>query len=62
MKELSSEYIVKLYKSEETPKFIYLIMEACSGGDLKKDQIKQKNKVYSVDEATKVLADVIRGL
>lgn len=37
-------------------------MEACNGGDLKKDQIKQKNKVYSLEDATKVLADVIRGL
>lgn len=62
MQELDSEYIVKLYKSDETEKFLYLIMEYCNGGDLKKDQIKQPNRVYSLDNATTILADVIRGL
>ena len=37
-------------------------MEYCNGGDLKKDQAKQPNRVYSLEKATKILSDVIRGL
>ena len=37
-------------------------MEYCNGGDLKKGQAKQPRRVYSLENATKILADVIRGL
>ena len=37
-------------------------MEYCNCGDLKKDQVKQPNKVYTLENASAILSDVIRGL
>ena len=62
MKQLNSPYIIKLFKNDENEKYIYLLCEYCNGGDLQKDQARQPNKVYSLDDALLILSDVIRGL
>jgi serine/threonine protein kinase len=62
MKELSSEYIVKLHCSHETNEYLYIVLEFCNGGDLKRDMGKQTDKVYTLHNAARILSDVIRGL
>lgn len=62
MKSLNSEYIVKHHTSHETDDFIYLVLEFCNGGDLRKDMNKQPDKIYALREAARVLADVVKGL
>ena len=62
MKSLNSPYLLHLYKSSETNKHLYLLCEYCDGGDLEKDQARQPDKVYKLDDATEILAEVIRGL
>ena len=52
MKELNNEYIVRLYKEMENDRFLYLIMEYCNGGDLKRDQTKQPNMIYTIEKAS----------
>lgn len=41
---------------------MYIVIEFCNGGDLKKDMGKQPEKVYTLKQATRILSDVIRGL
>jgi serine/threonine protein kinase len=41
---------------------MYIVLEYCNGGDLKKDLGKQPDKVYTLQDTTRILADVIRGL
>ena len=53
---------MRLYTYQDEEKYLYLIMEYCNGGDLKKDQVKQPNKVYTLENASAILSDVIRGL
>lgn len=62
MKSLNSQYIVKLNTSHESNDYIYIVLEFCNGGDLKKDMGKQPDKVYSLKETARILSDVIRGL
>jgi serine/threonine protein kinase len=62
MKELQSNYIVKLHDSQDTKDYMYIILEYCNGGDLKKDMSKQPNKIYSLRETARILSDVVRGL
>ena len=53
---------MKFHDSEETPKSIYLLCEYCDCGDLERDQMKQNNRVYKLQDAIEILADVIKGL
>ena len=53
---------MRLYTYQDEEKYLYLIMEYCNCGDLKKDQVKQPNKVYTLENASAILSDVIRGL
>ena len=62
MKSMNSEYIIKLYDTEEDEKYIYMVLEYCNGGDLINYQAKLNNKVFTLDKATTVLAEVIIGL
>lgn len=41
---------------------MYIVLEYCNGGDLKKDMGKQPDKVYNLKETARVLSDIIRGL
>jgi serine/threonine protein kinase len=62
MLDVDSPYIMKLYSFEEDEKYKYMVCEYCNGGDLLNYQAKQKNKVFTLDDATLVLSEVIRGL
>jgi len=59
---MKSQYIIRLEDVEEDDSFIYLLLEYCDGGDLVNYQAKLKDKVFSLDKATEVLAEVILGL
>lgn len=62
MKTMNSPYIIKLYETLEDKDYIYLVLEYCDGGDLTIEQGRLPGMVYTMDDATTVLADVIRGL
>lgn len=62
MRTMKSPYITKLFDVEEDDNFIYLVLEYCDGGDLVNYQAKLKDKVFTIDRATEVLAEVIIGL
>jgi len=62
MRMMKSQYIIRLEDVEEDDSFIYLVLEYCDGGDLVNYQAKLKDKVFSLDKATEVLAEVILGL
>lgn len=62
MKSMKSKYIMQLYDFDEDENYKYFICEYCDGGDLLNFQAKQPNKVFSVDKATAILAEVIHGL
>ena len=38
------------------------MVEFCNGRDLRIDMGKQPNKLYTLDEATKILVHILRGL
>ena len=59
---MNSRYIIRLEDVQEDESFIYLVLEYCDGGDLVNYQAKLKDKVFSLDKATEVLAEVILGL
>ena len=59
---MNSPYIIKLFDVEEDDNFIYLVLEYFDGGDLLNYQAKLKDKVFTIDRATEVLAYVIYGL
>lgn len=62
MKNMNSPYITKLYDVEEDKDFIYLVLEYCDGGDLVNYQAKLKDKVFTLQETTEILTEVIKGL
>jgi serine/threonine protein kinase len=59
---MNSPQIIQLYDVQEDETNIYLLLEYCDGGDLINYQAKLTNKVFSIDKATDVLAEVIVGL
>lgn len=58
MKKLSHKNIVKLHDLVMTSNSIYLIMEFCAGGDLKR---YCRNRKLSEDEATMILKQICQG-
>lgn len=62
MLDVDSPYIMKLYSFEEDENFKYMVCEYCNGGDLLNHQAKQKKQVYTLEKATEILSEVIRGL
>lgn len=56
MKTMNSKYITGLNDVKEDESFIYLVLEYCDGGDLVNYQAKLKDKVFTLDKATEVLA------
>lgn len=62
MKTMNSPNIIKLYDVFEDETSIYLVLEYCDGGDLINYQAKLPNRVFNLQKATEVLAEVIIGL
>lgn len=62
MKTMNSQNIIKLYDVSEDEQSIYLLLEYCDGGDLINYQAKLKDRVFGLQKATEVLAEVIIGL
>lgn len=56
MKSMNSPNIIKLYEVKEDETNIYLLLEYCDGGDLINYQAKLKDKVFTIEKATEVLA------
>ena len=53
---------MKMENVEEDDTYKYLICEYCNGGDLFNYQAKKKERVFTLDEAVNILADIIYGL
>jgi serine/threonine protein kinase len=53
---------MELLSVEEDENFKYFVCEYCDGGDLLNYQAKQEKKVFTMKNATKILAEVILGL
>jgi serine/threonine protein kinase len=62
MKTMHSKNIINLYETFEDETSIYLLLEYCDGGDLINHQAKLKDRVFTLQKATEVLAEVIVGL
>ena len=62
MKEMNGRQFMNLYRVEEDKEFKYLVCEYCNGGDLLNLQAKQKNKVFTLERATQILAEVVKAL
>lgn len=62
MQDIKSDHVVKIIERDEDESCIYLVCEYCDGGDLFNYQAKKENKRFKVDEAAKVLSQVIVGL
>lgn len=62
MMSFKSQYIMRLIDFSEDEKFMYMICEYCNGGDLLNHQAKQPNKIFSLERATEILAEIIKGL
>lgn len=58
MKKLNHPNIVKLYDIVTTANSIYLVMEFCGGGDLKR---YCRNKKLNEDEAISIIKQICRG-
>jgi serine/threonine protein kinase len=48
MKQMNSQYIIRLYDHFEDKNYIYLLLEYCNGGDLINYQAKLKDRVFSL--------------
>ena len=62
MREMKSPHIVKIFNNFEDDFYYYLECEYCEGGDLFNYQAGKKGKKFQVDEAARIISDVIRGL
>jgi serine/threonine protein kinase len=62
MKSVNSPNFIKFYEHKEDENYIYLVLEYCDGGDLLNYQAKLKDKVFPLDKATDMLAEVIIDL
>jgi serine/threonine protein kinase len=59
---MNSPHIIKLYNVHQDNDFYYLCLEYCDGGDLVNYQARFKDKVFPLNKAIEILAEVIRGL
>ena len=62
MKSMDHKNLCKLYSFEEDDINFMMLMEYCDGGDLLNVQARQPGSVFSLQEAIKVLKEVIWGL
>lgn len=53
---------MKLHRTDEDPKFKYMVCEYCDGGDVITVQSKQPNRVFTLEKASHILSFVIKGL
>jgi serine/threonine-protein kinase ULK/ATG1 len=58
MKKLNHPHIIKLYDVVTTANSIYLIMEYCAGGDLKR---YCRNRKITEEEATLIIKNIAKG-
>ena len=62
MRSIDSPYIMRLYETREDEAFKYLFCEYCNGGDLLNYQAKQTDRVFKLEKALQVSAEIIKGL
>jgi len=56
------ECVVELYDIFETRKYLHLVMELCSGGELLQRMTKRQGKPYNERECCKIMNQVARGV
>lgn len=54
--------IVKYYETYDDTKYMYLVMEYCSGGELFDRIAKQKDQVFNESEAATIMKKLLRAI
>lgn len=63
MKEMSqSPYVVQIEEFGEDEDSYFITCEYCNMGDLINFQAKQENKLFSLEKALEIIAEVLKGL
>jgi len=65
LKEISNEYIIKLYEVKETTNYNFLVMELCNGGELSKcleDYQNKYHKPFSEEIVQYLMRQIISGI
>jgi calcium-dependent protein kinase len=60
--QLDHPNIVKYYDTYEDDKFLYLVMEYCSGGELFEKITKSKTQVFNESEAAEIMKKLFRAV
>jgi calcium-dependent protein kinase len=60
--KLDHPNIVKYYETYDDAKFLYLVMEYCSGGELFDKIAKKKNQVFNESEAAEIIKKLLRAV
>lgn len=61
MKEISCQYLVKLYDCFRSDKYLYIVMEFCHHGTLF-DELKNKKNGFEEQEVIEIARQLIEGL
>ena len=62
LKKLESSYIVALYDLIETKKYLYIVMELCSGGELFDQIASLDGDHYSEEDCCLILHQIAKGV
>ena len=62
LKKLESPYIVALYDLIETKKYLYIVMELCSGGELFDQIASLDGDHYSEEDCCLILHQIAKGV
>ena len=62
MKKLNHKNIVRQEASLDTPDFILIVLDYCDQGNLLTYQARLPGKTFPLDQALRVLVEVLKGL
>ena len=60
--KLDHPNIVKYYETYDDEKYLYLVMEYCSGGELFEKIARKKNQVFGEGEAAEIMKKLLRAI
>ncbi len=62
LSKLDHPNIVRYYETYDDNRFLYLVMEYCSGGELFEKIAKKKNQVFNESEAANIMIKLFRAI
>lgn len=62
MKVINSDHLVRLFEVISEKDSVSLVLEYCNGGDLEQYQYRQPNHVFTLQKATEIMSQVIKGM